>query len=102
MGDLTPEFFNYLEKLSPFGHSNQKPVYRFNDLRVIRSGSVGQGQHTRGVMQSRTGQIDFIAFNRPVSDFSYRTLDVLATPQLNKRQPDAPPQLNIIDYRDIY
>ncbi|MBR7131303.1 MAG: single-stranded-DNA-specific exonuclease RecJ [Lentisphaeria bacterium] len=102
LGDLTPEFFNYLEKLSPFGHSNQKPVYRFNDLRVIRSGSVGQGQHTRGVMQSRTGQIDFIAFNRPVSDFSYRTLDVLATPQLNKRQPDAPPQLNIIDYRDIY
>ena len=53
-------------------------------------------------MQSRSGQIEFIAFNRPAADFYNRTLDVLATPQLNKRQPDAPPQLNIIDYRDVY
>ena len=102
LGDMTPEFFSYLEKLSPFGHSNQKPVYRFNDLRVIRSGAVGGGMHTRGVMQSRTGQLEFIAFNKPVSDFSNRVLDVLATPQVNKRQPDAPPQLNIIDYREVY
>ena len=58
--------------------------------------------HTRGVMQSRTGQLEFIAFNKPVSDFSNRVLDVLATPQVNKRQPDAPPQLNIIDYREVY
>ena len=102
LGEMTPEFFAYLEKLSPFGHSNQKPVYRFNDLRVIRCNPVGNGAHTRGVMQSRSGQIEFIAFNRPVSDFSNRMLDVLATPQLNKRQPDAPPQLNIIDYREVY
>ncbi|MBE6355888.1 MAG: single-stranded-DNA-specific exonuclease RecJ [Lentisphaerae bacterium] len=102
LGEMTPEFFSCLEKLSPFGHSNQKPIYRFNDLRVIRSGAVGNGYHTRGVMQSRSGQIEFIAFNRPVSDFCNRVLDVLATPQINKRQPDAPPQLNIIDYRDVY
>ena len=102
LGDLTPDFFRFLDKLSPFGHSNQKPVYRFNDLRVIRCNPVGNGAHTRGVMQSRSGQIEFIAFNRPVSDFSNRMLDVLATPQLNKRQPDAPPQLNIIDYREVY
>ncbi|MBR2626271.1 MAG: single-stranded-DNA-specific exonuclease RecJ [Lentisphaeria bacterium] len=102
LGDLTPEFFRYLEKLSPFGHSNQKPIYRFNDVRIIRSSAVGGGAHTRGIMQNRSGQIEFIAFNRPVSDFSNRVMDVLATPQLNKRQPDAPPQLNIVDYRDIY
>ena len=71
-------------------------------MRVIRCNPVGQGQHVRGVMQSRSGQIEFIAFNRPAADFYNRTLDVLATPQLNKRQPDAPPQLNIIDYRDVY
>ncbi len=102
LGEMTPEFFTYLEKLSPFGHSNQKPVYRFNDVRVIRCSPVGQGQHTRGILQNRTGQIEFIAFNRPFSDFNNRMLDVLATPQLNKRQPDSPPQLNIIDYRDVY
>ncbi len=102
LGDMTPEFFRYLDKLSPFGHSNQKPVYRFNDVRVIRCNPVGQGQHARGVLQSRSGQIEFIAFNRPASDFYNRTLDVLATPQLNRRQPDAPPQLNIVDYKDVY
>ena len=102
LSDMTPDFFRYLEKLSPFGHSNQKPVYRFNDLRVVRSNPVGNGAHTRGILQNRSGQIEFIAFNRPVSDFYNRVIDVLATPQLNKRQPDAPPQLNIIDYRDVY
>ena len=102
LGELTPEFFSCLEKLSPFGHSNQKPVYRFNDLRVLRCGAVGGGAHTRGVMQGRSGQIEFIAFNRLVNEFHNRVVDVLATPQVNRRQPDAPPQLNIIDFRDIY
>ena len=100
--ELTPEFFNYLEHLSPFGHSNQKPVYRFNELRVVRCGAIGGGAHTRGTLQGRHGQMDFIAFNRPVSEFSSRILDVLATPQLNKQQPGEPPQLNIIDIREVY
>jgi single-stranded-DNA-specific exonuclease len=102
VADLTEEFFTCLEKLSPFGHSNQKPIYRFNDMRVIRCNPVGNGAHARGIMQGRNGQIEFIAFNRPASDFTNRVLDVLATPQLNKRQGDMPPQLNIIDYREVY
>jgi single-stranded-DNA-specific exonuclease len=102
LGEMTPEFFAYLEKLSPFGHSNQKPVYRFNDMKVVRCNPIGGGAHTRGIMINRTGQIEFIAFNRPVSEFYGRSLDVLATPQLNRRSPDAPPQLNIIDIREVY
>ena len=102
LAEMDGEFFRCLEKLSPFGHSNQKPVYRFNDLKVVRCGSVGGGAHTRGTMVNRSGQIEFIAFNRPASDFYGRVLDVLATPQLNRRTPDAPPQLNIIDIREIY
>ncbi|MBR2720856.1 MAG: single-stranded-DNA-specific exonuclease RecJ, partial [Lentisphaeria bacterium] len=102
VADLTADFFTCLEKLSPFGHSNQKPIYRFNDMRVIRCNPVGNGAHARGIMQGRNGQIEFIAFNRPASDFTNRMLDVLATPQLNKRQPEMPPQLNIIDYREVY
>jgi single-stranded-DNA-specific exonuclease len=102
LSEMTPEFFQCLEKLSPFGHSNQKPVYRFNDLKVVRCGSIGNGAHTRGTVINRTGQIEFIAFNRPASEFYGRVLDVLATPQLNRRTPDAPPQLNIIDIREIY
>ena len=100
--DMTPEFFSYLERLSPFGHSNQKPVYRFNDLRVVRCSAIGGGAHTRGTLQSRTGMIDFVAFNRPASEFYGRVLDVLATPQVNRHQPGEPAQLNIIDMREVY
>ena len=100
--EMTPEFFDCLAKLSPFGHSNQKPVYRFNDLRVIRSSAAGNGAHTRGVMQGRFGQIDFIAFNRSPATFGRKVFDVLATPQLNRHGGSATPQLHVIDVREVY
>ena len=100
--ELTPEFFDYLAKLSPFGHSNPKPVYRFSELRVVRCSPVGGGAHTRGTFSGRMGQMDFIAFNRPVSMFQDKLLDVLATPQLNKHMNMETPQLNIVDVRDVY
>ena len=99
--ELTPEFFKYLAMLSPFGHSNVKPIYRFNEVQVQRCSVVG-GAHTRGTLRGRTGQIDFIAFNRPSSAFYGKTLDVLATPQLNRHQGLEIPQLNIIDIREVY
>ena len=100
--EMTPEFFDCLAKLSPFGHSNQKPVYRFNDLRVIRSSAAGNGAHTRGVMQGRFGQIDFIAFNRSPATFGRKVFDVLATPQLNRHGGSATPQLHVIDVKEVY
>ncbi len=99
--ELSPEFFRYLAMLSPFGHSNVKPVFRFNEVQVTRCSMVG-GAHTRGTLRSRTGQIDFIAFNRPSSAFYGKMLDVLATPQLNHHQGLEQPQLNIIDVREAY
>ena len=100
--DMTANFFEYLAKLSPFGHSNPKPVYRFNDLKVVRCGAVGGGSHTRGILQGKFGSIDFIAFNRSPAEFSGKLLDVLATPQLNRHQGAETPQLNIIDIREAY
>ncbi len=100
--DMTADFFEYLAKLSPFGHSNPKPVYRFNDLKVVRCGAVGGGSHTRGILQGKFGSIDFIAFNRSPAEFSGKLLDVLATPQLNRHQGAETPQLNIIDIREAY
>ena len=101
LDEMTPEFFSYLAKLSPFGHSNVKPIFRFNELQVQRCSTVG-GSHTRGTFRSREGMIDFIAFNRPCSEFHGRTLDVLATPQLNRHQGQEIPQLNVIDIRPVY
>ncbi len=99
--EMSPEFFACLSQLSPFGHSNVKPVFRFNEVQVQRCSVVG-GSHTRGTLRSGTGQIDFIAFNRPSSSFYGKTLDVLATPQLNRHQGQEIPQLNIIDLREVY
>ncbi|MEG2075916.1 MAG: single-stranded-DNA-specific exonuclease RecJ, partial [Victivallaceae bacterium] len=59
--EMNGEFFDYLEKLAPFGHSNSKPLYRFNDLSVLKCFSVG-GRHTRGALQAADGSVmDFIA-----------------------------------------
>ena len=102
LDELTPEFFDYLGKLSPFGHSNPKPVYHFSELRVVRCSAVGGGSHTRGTFSGRMGQIDFIAFNHPVSSFHDKILDVLATPQLNRHMNQEIPQLNIVDIREVY
>ena len=99
--EMTPAFFEWLGRLSPFGHSNVKPIFRFNEVQVQRCSMVG-GAHTRGTLRSRTGQIDFIAFNRPSSSFHGKTLDVLATPQLNRHLGQELPQLNIIDIREVY
>ncbi len=101
LDELNTNFFTYLSQLAPFGHSNSKPVYRFNEVRVVRCTTVN-GVHTRGTMVDRGGQIDFIAFNRPSSAFHGKILDVLATPQINRHMGQETPQLNIIDYRDVY
>ena len=101
LDEMTPEFFRYLGLLSPFGHSNVKPVYRFNEVQIVRCSTVG-GAHTRGLLRGRTGQCDFIAFNRSSASFYGKTLDVLATPQINLHQGVEIPQLNIIDIREVY
>ncbi len=99
--DLTPEFFDYLEKMAPFGHDNPKPVFRFNDVQATYSAPVGGG-HTRGTMADRRGQIDFIAFNRTPQEFSGHSLDILAMPQINHHNGNDIPQLNIVDVRRMY
>ena len=100
--DLSSDFFEYLGKLGPFGHSNPKPVYRFNELHVARCNAVGGGAHTRGTLISRDGEIDFIAFNKTPSNFQNKVIDVLATPQLNKHLEQDIPQLCIVDFQESY
>ena len=100
--ELSPDFFEYLTRLAPFGHGNPKPVYRFNDLEVVKAVPVGQ-RHTRGVLRNRNHrQIEFIAFKFAPEEFSAGTLDVLATPQLNNYMDSERVQLNISDIRSSY
>jgi single-stranded-DNA-specific exonuclease len=103
LDEITEEFFNYLTKLSPFGHSNNKPVFRFNNLKVVKSNSVGNGAHTRGIFQNKMHSIEFIAFNRPSKEFYGKYLDVLAVPQLNVHPSgNTVYQLNVVDFVDSF
>ena len=95
--ELTREFFEYLNKLSPFGHSNPRPVFRFNDVKIIKCNATCGGSHTRGIMRQGNTTLDFIAFNQNVNNFLTDSCDILATPQLNNHQGIEQPQLSIVD-----
>jgi single-stranded-DNA-specific exonuclease len=100
--ELSDDFFSYLKKLGPFGHSNPKPVFRFNDLEVVKSFPIGD-RHTRGTLRNQKyGQIDFIAFNFPQNHFKAALLDVLATPQINTYGNISKPQLHIVALQTVY
>ena len=99
--ELTTDFYRYLALLAPFGHSNPKPVFRFNDLEPVRCHPV-KGNHCRGTLCRNGHQLDFIAFNRNAAEFRAKSIDLLAVPQLNTRFSTPVPQLNVIDLKINY
>ena len=100
--ELSDDFFQYLKQLGPFGHSNPKPVFRFNDLELVKSFPVGD-RHTRGTFRNQKHtQIDFIAFNFSQDQFNAALLDVLATPQINTYGHVSKPQLHIVALQTVY
>ncbi len=102
LSEMDSSFFEYLRRLAPFGHSNPKPVYRFNELEVLKAFPVGQ-RHTRGVLRDKHRNVmDFIAFNVLPSAFQARQFDVLASPQVNLYNNQERPQLNIVDIRPVF
>ena len=100
--DLCDDFFEMLEHLSPFGHSNPTPVFRFRGLTPVKLSSAGQ-RHSRGLLRDHRGDaIGFIAFNRGPKDMPSGEWDVIATPQLNNHFGDPRPQLQIIDIKPMF
>jgi single-stranded-DNA-specific exonuclease len=100
--ELSGDFFEYLKQLGPFGHSNPKPVFRFNDLELVKSYPIGD-RHTRGTLRNQKhSQIDFIAFNFSQDQFNAALLDVLATPQINTYGHVSKPQLHIVALQTVY
>ncbi len=100
--ELSDDFFEYLKQLGPFGHSNPKPVFRFNDLELVKSYPIGD-RHTRGTFRNQKhAQIDFIAFNFPQDQFNAALLDILATPQINTYGHVSKPQLHIVALQTVY
>ncbi len=100
--ELNTEFFEYLELMSPFGHSNPSPVYRLRNLVPVKLTSAGQ-KHSRGILRDFYGNtINFIAFNKTPKDMPDGEWDVVATPQLNNHFGESKPQLQIVDVRPMH
>ncbi|MBO5694543.1 MAG: single-stranded-DNA-specific exonuclease RecJ [Lentisphaeria bacterium] len=97
IGDLEDEFFQYYEYLGPFGHSNAHPVFRLNQVEVVRTYPIKPG-HTKGLMRDIYGNTcDFIAFNMTIEPRV--KWDVVATPQINEYYGEKRRQLQIVDFR---
>jgi single-stranded-DNA-specific exonuclease len=100
--ELDSEFFNLLDSLSPFGHSNSKPMFRLNNLECVKTMPIG-GKHSRGILRDkRNYEMEFIAFNRSVDSLPNATWDVIASPQINEYYGENRPQLQIIDLQPSY
>jgi single-stranded-DNA-specific exonuclease len=65
--DLTLENYAFLEKLSPFGAGNPKPLFFSRNFEVLSSGLVGSAErkHAKIRVQGKGGVFDAIAFNQP-------------------------------------
>ena len=97
IGDLEDEVFQYYESLGPFGHSNAHPVFRLNQVEVVRTYPIKPG-HTKGLMRDIYGNTcDFIAFNMTIEPRV--KWDVVATPQINEYYGEKRRQLQIVDFR---
>ena len=97
--ELSTGFFDMIDSLAPFGHSNPKPIYRFNSLQLVKSTQVGN-KHIRGVFKNfNNSQIEFIAFNQIPDTFDRGMWDILAMPQLNTYYNDKKPQIQIVDFK---
>ncbi len=100
--ELDSEFFRFLDELSPFGHSNSRPVFKLSQLECVKTMAVG-GKHSRGVLKDRRNyEIEFIAFNRSVDSLPRATWDIIATPQINEYYGERRPQLQIVDLQPAF
>ena len=83
--ELDQNFFNHLEMLAPFGHSNSEPVFRINNL-IPKQVLPATEKHTRGILSSSSAnsKMSFIAFNQKTTSFPQTPMwDVIAKPQIN-------------------
>lgn len=99
--DLDDQFFQELELLQPFGHSNPSPVFRFPKVHCVRISPAGRN-HSRGILTDDSGgQMPFIAFGRRPEDFPGQTWCAVGTPAINRFRGESTPQLQITDVRPV-
>lgn len=99
LAELDDVFFEELEQLEPFGHSNPEPVFLVRGVtpeRIIPAGRF----HCRGQVREASGaRIQFIAFGKLPENMPPPPWDLVFTPQINRFAGLNSPQLRVIDVR---
>lgn len=99
LDELTSSYFEIMDSLGPFGHSNPNPIFLIKNLDGINVYSVG-GNHVKGKVRGEKSDVfDYIAFNRAASTMPDTRWDIVAMPQLNEYRGNIKPQLQIMDVR---
>ncbi len=102
INQVNDDFLKLLGEFEPYGHANQTPVFRINDLYPDQLFAIGD-KHSRGkFIDSNKYSIDFIAFNVSKDLLENQYVDVLATPQYNDFYNPPRLQLNIVDVKASY
>ncbi len=102
INQVNDEFLKTLGDFEPYGHANQTPVFRINDLYPEQLFAIGD-KHSRGkFIDSNKYSMDFIAFNVSKDLLENQYVDVLATPQYNDFYNPPRLQLNIVDVKASY
>ena len=98
-GEMTDSFFQELDLLQPFGHSNPEPVFLTRQVMPERRVVIGK-VHTKGLLRDEAGdRIPFIAFGRTPEDFPEPPWDVVFTPQINRFNGTESAQLRLLGAR---
>lgn len=98
-GEMTDSFFQELDLLQPFGHSNPEPVFLTRQVMPERRVVIGK-VHTKGMLRDEAGdRMPFIAFGRAPEDFPDPPWDVVFTPQINRFNGTESAQLRLLGAR---
>lgn len=97
--ELGEQVFREMEMLAPFGHSNPEPLYACLGVLPERVMPAGRA-HSRGTVRDEAGNShSFIYFGVSPDQLPPGPWDIVFTPQLNRYNGSARPQLKIDDLR---
>ncbi|MFA6815954.1 MAG: single-stranded-DNA-specific exonuclease RecJ [Lentisphaeria bacterium] len=97
LGELDEIFFQELDMLEPFGHSNPEPVFLAKDVVCERRFLAGK-RHTRGTVRNSNGtRMQFICFGHLPQEFPSSSWNIVFSPHMNKYNGQSVPQLRILD-----
>lgn len=101
--DLSLETIKSLEKLSPFGMDNKKPVFLLKDFQVLQSRTMGQnGAHLKLKLAQDGAEFDLVAFSQGhlAQEFAQASgLELAVTLSVNKWNGNTSLQLMLVDAR---